>query len=75
MVSTSSPPALIDFLDYNCRYKSVPTQISHNAGLEPIPHKGRESLHTGDRTSVASSNTCSKQNALNIDAISLGYGN
>ena len=30
MVSKSSPPADIDFLDQDCRYKSVTTQISHD---------------------------------------------
>jgi hypothetical protein len=40
-------PAVVGFIDRNYRYKSVPTQISHDIGLAPIPYNGRKSTTQG----------------------------
>ena len=58
MVSTSNSTVFVSFLDVNCRFKSVATQILHNVrydiipihkarnpsrrGIEPAPHPGNE---------------------------------
>ena len=40
----SSPPAIVDFLDRNCRYQSVITQIPCDAGMTSIPQTYRKFL-------------------------------
>ena len=56
MVSTLNPLTSVGFLDWNCRYNSVDSQISHNAGLALIPNTGRNFYPTWDRTSAVSCN-------------------
>ena len=66
VVSTLNHPAVVDFVERNYRYKSVTTQIPHDAGLVPIPFTGRRFLPCGNQTAAASCSTNSKQQALNL---------
>ena len=72
VVSLSILPTIIDFVD--C-YKSVTTQIPHEAGYAPIPYDGETSSPIGDRTSATSHSTSSKQCALNHMIKGLGWIN
>ena len=46
MVSMASLPGVIGLLDQDCRYKSVATQIPHDAELEQIQFAGEIKLGT-----------------------------
>ena len=45
-VINKSPPAVVGFLDRNYHYKSVATQILHDAGFAPFANSGRKFLPT-----------------------------
>ena len=64
------PPVIFRFPDRD--YKSVATQISHDAGLSPIPYTGRKFLPIEDRTSVSSYSTISRQHAINHVTTGMG---
>ena len=37
-------PSRLNFVDWDCRYNLVATQVSHDSALATIPHTGRNSL-------------------------------
>ena len=41
MIRTSSSSAFVDILKLNCHYKSIATQIYHDAELVPVPYTAR----------------------------------
>ena len=61
----ANPLDVVGFLDRHYGYKSVATQIPHNAWLASIPYTGTESVPHRDRFSVASRSTSPKHQALN----------
>ena len=73
MVRTLSPPAIIDFLDLNYRYKSVITQILNDAGLAPNPYTGRKFPHRLESHSIGiQSTTCLKPQVI-VFSLLLSY--
>ena len=56
---------VVYFPDRNYLYKSVPPQISYDAGFSPIPGTLQKSSLTKDQTSDAFRSKNSKQYALN----------
>ena len=54
VVSTSSPPAIVAFLNRNYRYNLVVTHISQNILDNHRSHNWPRNLSTGDRTSIPS---------------------
>jgi hypothetical protein len=60
VIRTSSPPVFIDFINRDYHYKSVATQISHDAKVNTGPRHWPKSLPIGDRTIVTSHSTSNK---------------
>ena len=69
---TSRSPADVCFLARDYRYKSLATQITHDAGLAPIAYTGIKSSPNGDRTSSTCRSTNLVQYDLNIVTMGLG---
>jgi hypothetical protein len=56
VVSISSHPVVVGFLDRNYRYKSVTIQIPHDVGLTSMPYTGQKSSPIEYRTSATFEN-------------------
>jgi hypothetical protein len=59
MLSKSSYPVVVSFLDRNYRYKSVGTQIPHDPLMEPFSYTEKKIGPTRDRISSACPSTSS----------------
>ena len=60
MVSSSSPTAVVGFVDWNYRHKTVSTKVLQDAVSVSIPYIGQKFIPTGNRTCAALQNESSK---------------